>query len=162
MEFSNTFTVNAPLDHVWAFLIQPDKVTPCVPGAELGEEIGEGKYTGSIRVKLGPVAMTFRGEMQLSPDAGEHALTLTGKGRDTRGGGTASGTVVARLSEADGITLESRFTAAGDQPHKAGGGCCASPDCFAAAGYRQTHRAEVGRSRPPSTGMHRYVLRHSQ
>jgi len=33
MEIENEFDVPAPVDHVWAYLLDVERVAPCMPGA---------------------------------------------------------------------------------------------------------------------------------
>jgi carbon monoxide dehydrogenase subunit G len=37
MKFENTFAVDAPIDEVYATLLDVERVAPCVPGAEVLE-----------------------------------------------------------------------------------------------------------------------------
>lgn len=41
MEFDDSFTVNAPLQRVWGFLLNVQKVAPCMPGAAITEVVSE-------------------------------------------------------------------------------------------------------------------------
>lgn len=99
MDFTNEFSVDAPVDVVFAFMLRADEVAPCVPGAAISEQIDDTHYKGTVKIKLGAVQMTYRGELEMQPDRGANTITLIGKGSDTRGGGGASGTFVTHLSE---------------------------------------------------------------
>ena len=57
MEFDNSFTVNAPLQVVWDFLLNVQEVAPCMPGAELTEVVSDTEYKGTVKIKLGAVQM---------------------------------------------------------------------------------------------------------
>ena len=37
IDIKETFQVQAPIDLVWRFLLDPQQVAPCMPGAELDE-----------------------------------------------------------------------------------------------------------------------------
>ena len=104
MDFTNTFTVNAPLDQVWALLMQPEEVTGCVPGAAITEKIDDRHFKGTVKVKLGAVQVTYRGEMEMQPDEPAHTIVLTGKGTEARGSGGASGGMTVALSAAGNAT----------------------------------------------------------
>src|SRR3954466_5861312 len=97
MDFTNSFTVDAPIDQVWTVVVDPQQVTPCVPGAQITEVIDASHFKGTVKVKLGAVQMTYRGEMEMHPDEATHSIALTGKGTDARGGGGASGQVSVQL-----------------------------------------------------------------
>lgn len=101
MEFDNTFSVQAPPDRVYTFMLNAREVAPCVPGAQITEEIDEHHFKGSARVKVGPVQMTYRGELEMQPNEAEHVIVLKARGTEARGGGGASGTVTTRISPSD-------------------------------------------------------------
>ncbi len=99
MEFTNSFTVQAPLTEVWTFMLDAQEVAPCVPGAQITETIDERHYKGTVKVKLGAVQMNYRGEMELDPDEAARRIILRAKGSELRGSGGASGTVTTFLVE---------------------------------------------------------------
>ena len=62
MEFDNTFAVTAPIDEVRTTLMDVERVAPCVPGAQVLEQTSDDAYKVAIKVKLGPMSMTYGGE----------------------------------------------------------------------------------------------------
>src|SRR5919197_1527032 len=54
MKFENTFAVDAPIDEVYTALLDVERVAPCVPGAEVLDQIGDDAYTVAIKVRVGP------------------------------------------------------------------------------------------------------------
>jgi carbon monoxide dehydrogenase subunit G len=102
MEFSNAFSVDVPLDRVWALLLDAEQVAPCVPGAQLTESIDALHHRGLVKVKLGAVQMTYRGELEMQPDETSRTIVLKARGSESRGGGGASGTFTTTLTMADG------------------------------------------------------------
>ena len=48
MLIENTFDVSAPIDQVWSYLLNVEKVVPCMPGAELTETIDERNWKGKL------------------------------------------------------------------------------------------------------------------
>ena len=60
MEIENEFTVPAPIDHVWAYLLDVERVAPCMPGAELTEVVDDHTWKGKVNMKLGPVSLVVR------------------------------------------------------------------------------------------------------
>ncbi len=100
MEVTNAFTVDAPLEAVWSYLLDVRAVAPCVPGAELTDVIGDREYRGTVKVKLGAVSVSYKGTLNLTEvDPASHRVVLTAAGSDTRGGGSASGTITSTLVE---------------------------------------------------------------
>jgi uncharacterized protein len=116
MEFTNTFTVNAPVDRVWALLMQPEEITSCVPGAAITEKVDDQHFKGTVKVKLGAVQVSYRGELEMQADAASHSIVLSGKGTETRGSGGASGNMTVSLVPGDArteITVDSQIDVTG-------------------------------------------------
>jgi len=105
MEFDNTFTVSAPIDEVWNAVLDVERVAPCVPGASVIEQTGDNAYKVAIKVKLGPVSMTYNGDVEIvESDADARRAVMSAKARESRGQGTADATVEMRLSQENGTT----------------------------------------------------------
>ena len=93
MQLENKFTIEAPLDKAWAALNTPETIAPCFPGATLTEYEGD-SFTGTVKVKLGPIAMTYKGKgTYVSRDEAAHEVIIDASGRDSRGNGTANATM---------------------------------------------------------------------
>lgn len=60
MELRHEFTVPVPVDDAWRALLDIERVAPCLPGATV-EEFDDKTVTGSVRVKVGPVTVTYKG-----------------------------------------------------------------------------------------------------
>jgi carbon monoxide dehydrogenase subunit G len=100
MELDNSFTVPATPDRAWDVLLDVERIAPCMPGATVEEFDGE-VVTGRIKVKVGPVALTYRGTAKfLERDPETRVVVLEASGKETRGAGTASATVRASLEPA--------------------------------------------------------------
>lgn len=105
MKLENTFAVDAPIDQVWAVLMDVQRVTGCVPGAAVLGQLSEDAYQVGMKVRLGPVSMQYRGQVEvLERDESAHRAVLRGRAKEARGQGTADATVQLRLAEADGGT----------------------------------------------------------
>jgi carbon monoxide dehydrogenase subunit G len=103
MKLENEFTVDAPVDEAWDVMLNLERVTPCLPGAELTEETGDGQYKGKMSVKLGPVTQEYQGKVWFEEtDEAEHRAVLRADGQDARGQGTASATISSTLQEENG------------------------------------------------------------
>src|SRR5690349_6085594 len=99
MKFENTFAVDAPIDEVYATLLDVERVAPCVPGAEVIEKSGDDAYTVAIKVRVGPISMTYRGNVEIvERDEANHRAVMRARARETRGQGTADATVEMKLS----------------------------------------------------------------
>ncbi|HEV8163461.1 MAG TPA: SRPBCC family protein, partial [Actinomycetota bacterium] len=94
MRIEQTVEVEAPLDRVWALVNDVPRVAPCMPGAELTEVVDERTFAGTVKVKLGPINLSYKGTVMLDQvDEAGHSAQLSANGRDVRGGGTAKAKV---------------------------------------------------------------------
>ncbi|MEA2466671.1 MAG: uncharacterized protein QOJ57_797 [Thermoleophilaceae bacterium] len=111
MEFDNEFTVKAPVDEVYEALLDLERVTPAMPGAEVVGKTGDDSYKVSIKVKLGPVSMTYRGDVTIAEkDPEAHRAVLDVKAQEARGQGSATAKVTMSL-EPDGDATRGKMTA---------------------------------------------------
>ena len=105
MELKNSFTVPADIDTAWKTLLDVEAIAPCMPGATL-ESVNGDEFSGNVKVKLGPVAMTYGGQARfLSKDEATHTAVIEGTGKETRGSGTARANVTTvMVSEGPNLT----------------------------------------------------------
>src|SRR4051812_1334261 len=105
MKFENTFAVDAPIDEVSATLLDVERVAPCVPGAEVLEKTGDDAYQIAIKVRVGPISMTYRGNVEIvERDDDAHRAVMRARARETRGQGTADARVDLSLTQDGGTT----------------------------------------------------------
>jgi hypothetical protein len=106
MLIENEFTVATPVDDLWAYLLDVERIAPCMPGAELTETIDERTWKGKVNVKFGPVALSFAGTVEMTErDDEAHRAVLHAKGMEQKGKGAANATVTSWLDPAaDGQT----------------------------------------------------------
>ena len=97
MDLQNSFVVPSDIDTAWKQLQDVEGLAPCMPGATLTSHDGD-DFTGSVKVKLGPVSMVFAGQARfVSKDEATHTMVIEGSGKETKGSGTAKGMVTAVL-----------------------------------------------------------------
>jgi carbon monoxide dehydrogenase subunit G len=97
MDLQNSFVVPADIDTAWRTLLDVEAIAPCMPGATL-ESVDGDNFTGSVKVKLGPVNMTYGGKARfVEKDEASHRAVIEGTGKETRGSGTASALVTTQL-----------------------------------------------------------------
>jgi carbon monoxide dehydrogenase subunit G len=100
MQFEESFTVAAPADQVWERLVDVPTVVPCIPGAELTETIDDENWKGKVRVKVGPVSLSFTGKVNLAErDDTARRLVLGASATEQRGKGGLTATVTARVDD---------------------------------------------------------------
>lgn len=90
LRFEHVVTVKAPADRVWAYLTDPYRVAPALPGATVTEKVDDRTFKGTITVKVGPVSARYRGTAHFdSLDAAARTMTMTGSAQDVGGRGGA-------------------------------------------------------------------------
>ncbi len=97
IDIKETFQVAAPIDAVWRFVMDPDKVAACMPGAELEQVVDERTFLGRIKIKVGAITTGYKGRVQITEvDEVSYRVQMVGEGRET-GGGTAKATMSSSL-----------------------------------------------------------------
>jgi carbon monoxide dehydrogenase subunit G len=105
MEFDNEFSVSSPIERVWDTLMNVEEVAPCMPGAEVLEQTGDNSYKVAVKVRLGPVSMQYRGDVEIVDiDPGAHTAKMVAKATEARGQGTANAEIGMQLAEQNGST----------------------------------------------------------
>ena len=82
--FEEEFTVSAPPDAVWDFLLDPTRVAPCLPGCE-GVELEDARtYRVRLTVKVGFLSTTQNLRVEIvESDRPRHLVSL-GRGEDRK------------------------------------------------------------------------------
>jgi uncharacterized protein len=107
MLIENEFNVAAPPDFLWNYLLDVEKIAPCMPGAELTEIVDDENWKGKLNAKFGPVSMAFAGTVTIeSRDDAAHRVVLSAKGMEQKGKGAANAKVTSWLEPgpSDGVT----------------------------------------------------------
>ena len=118
MQLTYEFTVPVPPSEAWRVLLDLERVVPCLPGAALTSFDGDA-FAGTVRVKLGPVNLTYQGKGRfVSRDEEARRVVIEASGREARGAGTASATATMSLNPGpdDGstaVTVEADLTVTG-------------------------------------------------
>jgi len=98
MEFDTSFTVPLPPADAWKLLMDIERIAPCMPGAELTQVVDPTSYKGKIGVKLGPVALSFAGQVKFEEiDEAARTARVKASGSDSKGRGGANATADFRL-----------------------------------------------------------------
>lgn len=100
MEFDNEFVVTAPIDEVWRAMLDVERVAPCLPGARVIEQTGDTAYKVAVKVKLGPMSITYKGDVEVvDQDESARRAVMSVKAKEARGQGVADATVEMGLAE---------------------------------------------------------------
>jgi carbon monoxide dehydrogenase subunit G len=104
VELSHRFTVPIGVEETWAHFNDIASVAECFPGAQV-TEADEESFSGSVKVKLGPIALQYNGSGTfVEKDAAAHRFVVDAKGKDKRGNGTAGAKVTVSMGDAGGST----------------------------------------------------------
>lgn len=102
VEINKTYPMPCSTEVAWKFLQDVEAVAGCMPGAQITERIDEGHYKGTVKVKVGPATMSFRGQVEMTDiDPAARSLRLLGKGTDSTGSSGASMNLTARIEDAE-------------------------------------------------------------
>lgn len=99
------FRVNAPVQAVWDYLVDPRRVVTCLPGAELTEVVDDKTFNGAVKVKVGTITVSYKGRVRLvEVDAAAHRVRMEGEGRESTGTGSAKMRMESSVTQVDGAT----------------------------------------------------------
>jgi len=105
MKIENSFVVTAPPEAAWDLLMDVRRVIPCMPGAELVAEIDESTWKARMRVKLGPISLSFLSDVRReSVDVAARSVHVVASAREERGRGAANVTIDSSLAAEDART----------------------------------------------------------
>lgn len=105
MIIDGTFEVRAPIERVWPLLKDVPKVAPCIPGAQLLEQVDANTYRVLVPAGLGPVQLSYRAQVSIeSVDDAAHQATLRISGMDAKGRGGIEATARCTAQAAGGGT----------------------------------------------------------
>ena len=66
MQIENSFSVGAPPDRVFKFLLDVNQVVGCMPGAELAEAVDPETFKGKVKIKVGPITVAYNGTAKIA------------------------------------------------------------------------------------------------
>ena len=93
------FEVQAPVERVWKYLIDPARVVECLPGAELVEMTDAQNFVGAIKVKVGALAMSYKGKAKFTEVNEEtHQVRMVGDAREVGGSGSTKVTMLSTVA----------------------------------------------------------------
>jgi carbon monoxide dehydrogenase subunit G len=117
LKLENEFVVSARVEPTWRTLLDLERVAGCLPGATIQPAEEPDTYAGSMRVKLGPVSLNYKGTAKVeSVDEAAHTAVFAVQGRETRGQGSATATIRNRLvdeGDATRVLVETELSVTG-------------------------------------------------
>jgi len=82
MLLEGKFTLKAPIERVWEFLLDPSTLLSCIPGAEKIERLDEKTYDCVVKQKVGPISVKFKFKSILTKVDAPNHLEFEGEGED--------------------------------------------------------------------------------
>jgi carbon monoxide dehydrogenase subunit G len=105
MELKGEVRIDAPRDRVWAALNDADILARSIDGVERLEPVGENRFEGALKAKVGPVRATFAGTVELTNVDPPNGYTLSGEGKGGVAGFARGSADVALTDTGDGATM---------------------------------------------------------
>ena len=104
MLLKDSFTINAPLDAVWAFLSDVPQIATCVPGISGIQQVGDNTYQGKFEVRVGPIGTAFDGKATFTERIEREKLVALIEGQDKTSATFVSATFTGMLAPLEGQT----------------------------------------------------------
>jgi uncharacterized protein len=99
MDLTHRFSVPAHIDEAWNAFNNLERLAPCFPGATIDSIEGD-EFKGSVKIKLGPVALVYNGSGRyVERNDEDRRVVIEARGKDKRGNGTATAIVTASFAE---------------------------------------------------------------
>jgi len=117
-EIVKTFVVRSSPEQVWSFLIDPERVARCLPGAAITGKLDDKTWQGTMTVKVGPVSSSYKGKVAFEKlDPSSRTAEIVAQGQDVRGRGGAdlrlTSTIVLKGPGETEVTTTSRVNITG-------------------------------------------------
>jgi uncharacterized protein len=103
MRIDNAFDVDAAPSEVYTLMLDPARVAPCIPGAEVTGKRDDGGYDARVTVKVGPVKMSYAGVVSIvEQDDEQRTASMRARGTEARGQGNVDATMRMAVAGRDG------------------------------------------------------------
>ena len=110
MLLEGKFTLKAPNQEVWDFLLKPETLASCIPGAEKMEAIDDKTYESVVKQKVGPISVKFKFTTKITEVDPPRHLKAVGRGADIAKAGTFSQETTVDLTEISKDEVEVAYT----------------------------------------------------
>lgn len=100
MKFSQSAKLPAGREPLWQLLMDIPRVAACLPGVEAVEQLDNDTYQGTLKVRVGPIALSLQGRIVLEEkDQDAWRAALRAEAEDRRVAGAMRGKSVMELKE---------------------------------------------------------------
>ena len=110
MQIEGKFTLQAPIQVVWDFLLEPETLASCVPGAEKMEAIDDRTYESIVKQKVGPISARLQFTTTLVDIDPPRYVKAVGRGADMSKAGTFTQETTVHLTELSKDNVEISYT----------------------------------------------------
>jgi carbon monoxide dehydrogenase subunit G len=110
MKIEGKFTMKAPVQKVWDFLLAPGTLAACIPGAEKMEPVDDKTWEGIVKQKVGPISVKLNFTQTLTEVDPPHHVKAVGRGSAVGGAGTFSQETVVDMKELAGGEVEISYS----------------------------------------------------
>jgi len=110
MKIEGKFTMKAPIQKVWDFLLAPGTLASCIPGAEKMEPVDDKTWEGIVKQRVGPISVKLQFTQTFDElDPPKH-LKAVGRGSAAGGAGTFSQETIVDMKETGGGEVEISYS----------------------------------------------------
>jgi len=106
MLLEGKFTLKAPVQEVWDFLLDPGTLAACVPGTEKMEAIDDKTYESVVKQKVGPISVTLKFTTTITEMEPPRYIKAVGRGADVTKAGTFTQETTVNLNEISNDEVE--------------------------------------------------------
>jgi len=111
MIIEEKFTVKAPAQKVWDFIINPELIGPCVPGLEKIDILDENTYETIVKVKVGFIKVKMKTKTVITEQEPPHHMKTVSEGKDALKAGEVYQEMTVDIREIDENTSELSYKA---------------------------------------------------
>lgn len=105
MEFSGEYRLPVPRQQVWEALIDPHVLKASIAGCQQLNKVSDTEFSAVVTTRVGPIAATFRGVVELTEMDPPNGYLLTGRGQGGAAGFARMSSRVNLSDIEDGQTL---------------------------------------------------------
>lgn len=106
MKINETFSINAPIEKVWDFILDPKCVGTCIPGCEEIEQTSENEYLTVIKAKVGFLSVRFKVNSVIVETILHSMIRTIGSGEEVKKKGHFKQTTIVSFTKPSENTTE--------------------------------------------------------
>ncbi len=111
MKIEDAFVVAAPVERVWAFITDPARMAPCIPGCEGIEVTGPRTYRAKVKIAVGPIKASFNLEVEVTEETPPSYIASVTRGEEGTRASIVTSHNTLRLTPRDGGSTEVHYAA---------------------------------------------------